>query len=495
MSMTADSSRAGMGALSIPAFTPFPTDCLPELTARYVRRAGDAINCDESLIALPLITAMASAIGNTRVIELKPGWQEPSIVWTAIVGESGTHKTPSLDRALWSVNQQQKVETSLFADAMAQHEFDLLEYEDRMKQYKRSKNSECPVKPIAPAMKRLLCQDITVEALAMLLADNPRGIQVARDELSGWVSSFDAYKKQGSSGDAAQWLQMYNGKSLMVDRKSGDHKTIFVPHASVCITGGIQPGELAKCLGQRHFENGLAARMLMCMPPRTPCLWTDSDMPDHEQAIMDDIFHNLWQLTCDGEDNPVVCRFSDAAKQAYIEFHDQIGHELTALEGHLAAAWSKLRGYVARFALVLQLVRHAEDGTLNPTLPVTVDDESTHAAIELVYWFGNETRRIYQSMNQTEDSKQIQLLMDLIQTKGGMVTLRQAMRNGPCYKSKQSAVTAFERLEREGYGEVISSHPTVNGGRPSVIFRANGSYGDGGTVNQPYSSMCDGDAA
>jgi hypothetical protein len=51
-----------------PAWQPFPTDVLPGITRRYLREASSAIGCDESYIALPLLAALASSIGNTALI-------------------------------------------------------------------------------------------------------------------------------------------------------------------------------------------------------------------------------------------------------------------------------------------------------------------------------------------------------------------------------------------------------------------------------------------
>ena len=50
---------------------PFQTHLLPSPFAEYVEMGAKAIGCDESYIALPLLAAAASAIGNSRCIQLK----------------------------------------------------------------------------------------------------------------------------------------------------------------------------------------------------------------------------------------------------------------------------------------------------------------------------------------------------------------------------------------------------------------------------------------
>ncbi len=75
-------------------FTPFPLTALPEPARSFVKRGAQAIGCDPSFIALPLLAGLASAIGNSRRIQLKRTWEEPAIVWGVIVGDSGTLKSP-----------------------------------------------------------------------------------------------------------------------------------------------------------------------------------------------------------------------------------------------------------------------------------------------------------------------------------------------------------------------------------------------------------------
>src|SRR5262249_28241618 len=69
--------------LAPPPWKPFPAEALPEPARGYVDAASRAIGCDASYIALPLVTALAAAIGNSRVIRLKRGWTEPAVLWAA----------------------------------------------------------------------------------------------------------------------------------------------------------------------------------------------------------------------------------------------------------------------------------------------------------------------------------------------------------------------------------------------------------------------------
>jgi len=67
-----------------------------------------ALGCDAGYVGLPALSALASAVGNTRRIRLKASWKEVCVVWTVIVGESGTLKSPAEEIALRPIMQRQE---------------------------------------------------------------------------------------------------------------------------------------------------------------------------------------------------------------------------------------------------------------------------------------------------------------------------------------------------------------------------------------------------
>lgn len=156
---------------------PFPVEVLPEPVGLFVAKGARAIGCDPSYIALPLLSGLASAIGNTRCIQLKRGWSEPAIVWTAIVGESGTLKTPAFKPAMKPIRDRQDRALKRYAEALASYESDVLRYEKELGEWKRKRKDagDPPEKPQPPHAERCIVSDTTIEALAPLLLANPRG--------------------------------------------------------------------------------------------------------------------------------------------------------------------------------------------------------------------------------------------------------------------------------------------------------------------------------
>jgi hypothetical protein len=394
-------------------------------------------------------------------------------VWGAIVGDSGTLKSPALEVALRPLRRRQHEAMKEFAKAMEVYRVRLMEYEKQLAAWKRSKEGgEPPVKPEEPRADRCWCDDSTIEALAVLLQQNPRGLLLVRDELSGWLGSFDRYS-QGKGADAAKWLEMFGGRSIMVDRKSGQTKTLYVERAAVSVAGGIQPETLRRALGVEHRENGLAARLLLACPSRQAKRWTEADISHEIESRMEDLFDKLYslQLVADGKGDasPLDLPLTAEAKTAWVHFYDDHAREQQELTGDLAAVWSKLEGYAARLGLIAHLVRWA---ARDPALdnPNVIDERSIEAGVQLSRWFGQEANRVYAILGESDEQRDRRRLVELIQNKGGSVTVRGLSRSTRMFTNAEEVERALEELSQTGYGrwEDLPSGPT--GGRPTRRF-------------------------
>jgi hypothetical protein len=251
-------------------YQPFPIESLPAPLAAYVGQAALALGCDPAYVALPALVVAASAIGNTRVLRLKRGWEEPSVVWSAIVGDSGTLKSPAYLKAVSYLFRVQHRLFKEFKDKLAQYEEERERYEAAKRKAAKGDGDDPGEPPEEPFQVRVVCSDTTVEKLAEILADNPRGTLVARDELAGWLGSFTRYKGRNGGTDLPNWLEMHRAGTVIVDRKTPERPTLFIHRAAVSITGGIQPGILARELTTEFLDAGLGARLLKTMPPSCP---------------------------------------------------------------------------------------------------------------------------------------------------------------------------------------------------------------------------------
>lgn len=450
-------------------YVPFPTDALPEPLRSFVVESCKSIGCDAAFVALPLLAVCAAAIGNACRIRLKQGWTEPSIIWAANLGDSGSKKSPAFDAAMETVKAMQAKFFQEHRQALDNYEREKVEYEKGLAKWRKEQGGDPPEKPQEPVARRLYCADTTVEALAPILQENWRGVLLSRDELAGWLRSFNQYK-QGKGADTAHWLEMHGGRSMIVDRKSGPKKITYVPMASVSIAGGIQPQTLKRCLNREHFEDGLAARVLLAFPPRTVKQWNDVELSMELQAALGLVLQRLYDLKParrpDGEPSPVLIDMTPKAKLAWIKFYNKHAAEQVDLSGDLSAAWSKLEAYAARFALITQLVRQAND---EPGVGDLVDEASVAVAVELTRWFAQEAKRIYSILSESEDEEGVRQRAEMIERRGGCVTVRDWQR-ARGLDTASEAEEELEELVQEGLGGWTHPTPGPKGGRPTRRF-------------------------
>lgn len=456
------------------AFKPLPVDILPEPVRGFVAAGAEAIGCDTSYLALPLLTELAAAIGNTRRLELKRGWYAPPIIWVVIIGESGSAKTPAFKLVMRPIRERQRKALERHAEAIKQYEADLAHWEKAYGAWNRDQKAadDPPPKPELPQCVRYIVSDTTVEALAPILLSNPRGLLLSRDELNGWIGSFDRYTGKAKGGsDSANWLSMFNAENVIVDRKTGSPKTIFLPQAAMCVCGGIQPGILHLALGSEHRESGLAARLLLTWPPRKAKKWTDADIDPKSEAELSRLVDRLLDLqptrTDDGETRPVLVRLTPEAKAAWIAYFEAHALEQADLTGDLSAAWSKLEEYAARLALVVHYTRWAA-GDVSDEL--SLDADSMKAGIVLATWFKGEARRVYAMLGDSEGERDRHRLIAWISRKGGAVTVREVQQGCRWLKETGSAEAALEGLVKVGKGSWEPS-PRGQRGQPTRRFK------------------------
>lgn len=439
---------------------PFPLNLLPSPLCEYVREGADALGCDPSYIGVPMLPVVASAIGNTRRILLKKKWSEPSIIWAAIVGESGTAKSPALENATLPIWRRQRRLLKEHDAARAKHEAEKRDWKAKPKK-DRGEEPESP-----PPCEHPISTDITIEAECDRLQSTTRGNLIAPDELGGWFGGFTRYR---SESDVSHWLSLWGGRSLKVDRKNGDKPTIYIPYAAACITGTIQPDTLRRALIPEFYENGLAARVLVAMPPIAAKRWTEHEISYSTERAIDQLFDRLFCLkmvpAADGHEPSMIDLTSDA-RIRWAAHVDQHGQRLLDMHGAERAAAAKLEAYAARFALIFHCVRQA-NGEKQLDF---VDRQDIEHGIALADWFGQETRRVYAALGETSEARERRELLDLIQRHDGRVTARQVTHHCSRFATSEAAEMALRSLVDEGLGSFERQGPTARGGRPTFWF-------------------------
>ena len=428
---------------------PFPAHALPEPLQEFVRRQGEALGCPDVFLVLPVLAVTSTAIGNTYRVQVWEGWQEPCVVWTLVVGHSGTMKTIAHEKAIEPLDKYQ-------GEAFAKHETELRTFETLHEDWeqdnaRRKKNpttfSAPEPEPVEPTVERVVVSDTTMEALARTLSENPRGVLVDRDEASGWFESLNQYKAGGDDG--SKFLELFRGKAFTVDRVS--RKTLRVNKPFVSFCGTIQPSSLRYTMTKRNRDNGTMARFLIAFPESPPKQWNDctTSLPAAEayERLVRRLVENQQRMDDFEKPEPTVVPLSEEAKEVFKAWYNNHNKELDGQPENIRATWSKLEAYVPRLALLFCLVGDPA------TPPATVDMNSVQRAIEVVDWFKKEALRIESLVDMDEETENLQRLVDLIRSNGGSMSPRELQRKSPRYgKTSRKAEQWLEKVIEAGYG-------------------------------------------
>lgn len=390
------------GDISSADRAPFPVDLFPPRFADYCRQSAEAMTVCLSFFALPMLVTAGAAMGNAWRLLLKKNFAVPPLLWVALVTRSGGNKTAPLMQVKAPLDDPIKMEDMT----------DLLNN---------------------PQGSLIDIGDATTEATIQLLQENPRGLLVFRDELAGWASGFDAYKKAGAGGDQQKWIEFWGGGPYRMHRKT-NQEHIYIPAAAVSIMGGMQPKILEKCFDPGKFDSGLVPRILVTCPPPRRGKWTEAVVSDEATEMWSKALMWLRTRPFAGIDSnrqiyaPRYLKFAPKAKGIYIDFHNRMEQVVDeAANDHIRAFAAKAQQNAGRMCLIhrgLWLSEH-QDQDINGNLGV----ESAVAGTEWMDWGLAEQMRVYGFAAEQYAHSEMTKLANLIRTKwDGRATVRAIQR-------------------------------------------------------------------
>ena len=406
-------------SIELPAAPPFPTGAMPRGCRQLIEEAAAAIGCPPEFVGLPMLSVLGSAIGNSRVLKLKGGWEEGAAIYAAVVAEPGEKKTPATKVAIEPAVKVQAALREDYRRAIDEHKREQRAYEVDKRDAAKA-GEPAPPPPQEPRMERAIVEDITVEALAVVLESTPRGVLAWRDELSGWVRSMDQYKQGGKGADRQYWLSAWSNSYAAVDRKSRG-EPLIIQRPFVGVYGAIQPGILAELSDGR--EDGLLDRFLLTYPEPAPLedRWTDEEISDEARGLYANLYRKLRELYMPtdeyGDPEPVRIHFAPDAKEAAKQAINSLGDEMYSpgFPARLKGPWSKLEAYFARLCLILATTRAADMNTAE-----RVEVEDVLAAVALLDYFKSHARRVYVGLHgEHQDERLAADIKTFLEERGG----------------------------------------------------------------------------
>lgn len=403
------------GLPAVPAMEPA---MLPDAFRAWLCDIADRMQCPLEFPAVAAMVGLSSVVGRKLVIrpKEKDDFTKVANLWGAIVGPPGILKSPAAQAALKPLFRLQKDADEKHKKALSNAEVDHLVSKTRRKEieakiaaavkagedYAPLREELAKLPPPPPPARRYIVNDTTIERLAQLLADNPRGLLVYRDELMGWLRSME---REGHENDRTFYLEAWdgNGKYIM-DRVT--RPLVTCDGMCVAVFGGIQPGPLAQYVeaAATHGsgDDGLIQRFqLMVYPDISPHYrnvdrWPDTDAADRAYALFNavDVFDPI-EVGAEPANDSVLpfLRFEPGARELYFDFLTGLQTRLRPpnfMHSALASMLSKYPGLLPSLALLFHLADCLSTGQGGPV--------SLSAAERALVWcrfLEAHARRIY----------------------------------------------------------------------------------------------------
>ena len=100
----------------------FPSGVFTDSLRTYLERAAAGAGVTVAHVAVPLISISSGLIGCSRMVQPSSGWREPLVIWSALVGFSGTGKTPGIRATTAALTSIEKDRRSRIAELERKHQ-------------------------------------------------------------------------------------------------------------------------------------------------------------------------------------------------------------------------------------------------------------------------------------------------------------------------------------------------------------------------------------
>ena len=434
--------------LDVEAFEP---TLLPEKFRGWIEDIAERLQCPIDFPAVASMVVLAGIVG--RKVGIRPKRRDDWLVipnlWGAVIGRPGIMKTPALAEPLNVLKRLEIDAKQAFDQQRGEHETLLLvagaTRKNREEELKKAAKSDANkareiaaeiigLDAVPEPVRRYLVNDGTVEKLGELLAQNPNGLTIFRDELTSLLKSLD---KEGQEGARGFYLTAWNGDSRYTyDRIT--RGTLDITAACVSLIGGIQPGPLGDYLRAAvkggAGDDGLLQRFQLMVWPDTSTSWHNVDrFPD--SAAKQRAYETCERLDAldvasigtelSESDSQPFLKFDNDAQDVFDGWREKLELRLRsdcdhpAVESHL----SKYRSLVPSLALLIHLADEPDGGPVSAT--------ATLKAVAWASYLESHARRIYGAVSHRASSGAKALASKLLKNElSASFALRDVYRNG-----------------------------------------------------------------
>jgi putative DNA primase/helicase len=405
----------------------------------WITDTAEGTSSPPDYCAWGLLAVAAALVGNARLVSPWPDWKEPPILWMGLIGPPSSGKSPAVN-SIVGLLRELEFEAAEDFDATRRQYLTEKEaaacvrskWESEVKEA-MTKGTPAPTMPAGaeppeePSRPRLIVSDTTPEALGAILAGQPKGLLMWRDELAGWLANFDRYS--GNGGERAFWLECTGGRPYAIDRVKHAGKPLQIPRLTVGVLGGIQPDRLSS-LFLSGDDDGLLARFLLTWPepvePTRPVRQADNVAALNALRRLQGL---AMTVSDGGKLEPMIVTLAEDAIGIFQEYREECYADAKAVTGRFGSHLGKLPGLVLRLSLVLEFLWWAWRGEGAP--PAIVTARAVALAVSLAKgYLVPMAERVYGDAAMPESQRLTGTLARwIVRTKARSINTRELSRN------------------------------------------------------------------
>jgi hypothetical protein len=421
-----------------------PLGLLPQPWRDWIAETERASGAPADYVLPSVLAGVAAVCGAGVRVHVTPAWQEPLVLWQAVVGEPATGKSAALApmRRLLAVIEQER---------------QAADEERRVAHAERAaKGGDAGFVP-----SQVVAADADPVALADIVAGNPRGVLLWRDGARTWLGE-DAE----DDGGRAAWLAAWDAGAVTLapSRQAGRSLQRF----AVSILETIRPERLKEQL--QSGDDSLAARFLFAWPGPQPY----RALAVVESARDEEILSRLRALSrlARSADDPCVLAFDGRGVAALDGVLSGLHAERRKAEG-LAAAWiGKSRSFIVRLAGALELLASADAQCRRPGAIGAQQVEAAAALWRDYYW--PHARAVFDSAELSDHARRVRRVARWLLAARPKAVSREEVRR----RALSQAATADETehvLQRLHYLGFVQPDPAYRDkpGRPTSHWLVN----------------------
>jgi hypothetical protein len=472
----------------IPIGTPdpdrIPLDMWPSVLRDYATGAATETETPPELPAMLALGVLSTVAQRFTDVEIRPGYIEPTNIYTAIALPPATRKSQEFKRATlplvrWEADQR------LSADGQKKAaESKLATYRERIKKLRAraakakddqeagelaEKIAEIETQePIIPKAPRLFTSDVTTEHLATIMADNNESLGLLSSE--GGIIETMAGRYNNNIPNIDLYLKAHAADFVRVDR--GSKPPVIMDEPRLTMALAIQPDALQALSNKPAFKGrGLVGRILYVIPPSMLGTRTGSGrrISDFDYRRYSDLITAMADTTLAGA-KPDKIYLSAQARDVWTAYWKEIEPDLAdnGQYAHCTDWFGKAPGAAARIAALFHIAVHGSDALRNE-----VSAEHMTAAVATTKALGTHALKVYGQMGAMPGVELAKVLLEWIKRHGHReFAARDAYRN---HRSRVMTADEVDQplgvLVEHGYIRPIASKPGP--GRPSKRYEVN----------------------